>query len=168
MMAIPALLLLFIFKVIPAFLTMVISTKEYNIFEGVFGSPSAGMRVYSELFQWPEFSRILGNTFQLNIFSILLTSVFALILIMCISRMPGKILKLVSISILAVPAFVPVSSFVWVFARVFSMNNGFVNQLLIQSGMEPKLFFGDPSFYPLLFAMMDSMRNVVIPAMTLE
>ena len=161
--ALPALLLLFAFKLIPAFFTVIISMKYFNGSKGIYASPSAGFGNYSMLFGMEGFPGIVVNTLRLSIFSIALTCIFAVILIICISRMPWRWLKLVAIALLAIPAFVPIASFVWVFSSALSPDTGVITNLFTSAGSAPGLSFGNPAFYPFLFANMDSLRNVYIP-----
>lgn len=161
--ALPALLLIFFFKLIPAFFTVIISTKHFNISKGIFASPSAGFSSYLALFKMDGFPGIVMNTLRLNIFSIALTCILAVILIVCISGMPWRWLKLVAIAILAIPAFIPAASFVWVFSSALSPDTGVIARLFTPAGAVPRLLFGDPVLYPLLFAIMDSLRSVYIP-----
>jgi len=161
--AIPALLLIFIFKIVPAVYTLLLSFKDFKIMKGIFRSPWVGMNNYKALIQSPAFRNITNNTLTLNSLSIILTVLFALALIVCISKMPNKWCKLCAIAILSIPAFIPVSSFVGVFMKAFSVDSGFINKLITSSGNDPILFFADKTLYPLLFAMMDSLRNIFIP-----
>lgn len=161
--AIPGLLLLFIFKIIPAFYTLLISLKNYKVVNGIFGSPWAGVDNYGALFQSVAFRKIINNTLTLSSFSIILTAFFAFILIICICKMPNKWCKLCAIAILSIPAFIPVTSFVGVFMKAFSVNSGFINRLITSTGNDPVLFFADKALYPLLFTIMDSLRNIFVP-----
>lgn len=161
--AIPALLLLFFFKVLPAFYTLLLSLKDYNVMKGIFRSPWIGMDNYGALFQSERFRNIINNTLTLSSLSIIITAVFAFVFIICISKMPNKWCKLGAIAILSIPAFIPVSSFVGVFFKAFSVDSGLINKLIVSTGNDPILFFGDKALYPLLFAMMDTLRNIFIP-----
>ena len=161
--AIPALLLLFVFKLIPAFYSFIASLENYHVFKEIFGSPWAGFKNYSQLFNSREFTKILSNTLILNTYSILLTSALAAVLIVFITRMPYRWCKIVSIIIISIPAFIPITSYVGVFVKALSPNMGFVNNVLSLFGKDPSFFFAKPAFYPSLFAIMDSLRNLYIP-----
>jgi len=77
--------------------------------------------------------------------------------------MPNKWCKLCAIAILAIPAFIPVSSLAEAFMKAFSVDSGLINRLITSAGNEPILFFGNKAIYPLLFCMMDSLRNIFVP-----
>jgi putative aldouronate transport system permease protein len=141
----------------------VISTKEFDVFKGMSGSKNVGISNYSELFNQEGFSGVIWNTVTLGTLSILLTCILAAMLIICISKLRWRWLKTVSIAVLAIPAFIPVTSFVWVFSSAFSAQSGFITKLFTSPGTQPRLLFAEPALYPLLFAIMDSLRSVFIP-----
>lgn len=161
--ALPAFILLFFFKIIPDITTVILSMKEFNAIKGILGSPSAGSRYYREAFELQGFTKIAGNTLLLSVLSILLTCLLALVLILCISRIPGRVLKTIAIAILAIPAFIPIAAYVNVFFDAFSLQTGFVNKILQMLGMKPRPFFAVSGAYPLLFMLMDALRNVFVP-----
>ncbi|NLK87954.1 MAG: hypothetical protein GX279_10750 [Clostridiaceae bacterium] len=160
--ALPALIVLSVFKTAPAIQAIIISFKYYNIAEGVFGSKSAGLANYIALFQNKLFSDTLVNTIVISLLSIIFTCVFAVLLILSISRLPSWILKTTAIVLIAVPAFIPAVSFASVFMDMFSIE-GVINSILTPAGAEPRLFFAEQGYYPFLAAMMEAIRNVYIP-----
>jgi putative aldouronate transport system permease protein len=160
--ALPALIIFSAFKIVPAVQAILISYRYYDFSEGVFGSKSAGLANYIALFQNELFSGVIKNTIVISSLSILFTCVLAVLLILCISRMPNWILKTIAIVLTAIPAFIPAASFVGVFFKMFSAN-GIINSILPTAADEPRLFFGDPGYYPFLVSIMDAVRNVYIP-----
>ncbi len=161
--AIPSLMLLFIFKLLPVINTLIISTKDYKPFSGLFNSPFMGLKNYSIFFNSIHFTRILGNTSRLSFFAILFTCFFAALLIICISNMPNRILKTISIVIISIPAFIPIASFLGIIMRALSPDGGVVNQLLTSLGSEPVFFLAEKKYFTLIFALTEALRNVYIP-----
>jgi ABC-type polysaccharide transport system permease subunit len=131
--------------------------------KGVFGSPGAGLENYAKTLQPLLFPRLLTNTFALSILSILFTCMIAIFLIWCISSMPNRIIKTVAIILISIPAFVPIASYAGVFFRILSPQTGIINSIFGSSGTGPILFLADKSFYSLIFAVMDALRNIFIP-----
>ncbi len=145
--ALPALAIFAIFKIIPA----------VQAFIETLGSSS-----YLSLFENKEFPIAIKNTLLMSSVSIVLTCLLAVLLIICISRLPGRIIKTCAIVLIAIPAFIPVSSFTGVCMDLLSVN-GTVNQLLMTAGIEPVIFLADSTLYPFLYAAMEAIRNVYIP-----
>lgn len=160
--ALPALMILSAFRIVPTIQAILISFKYYIFSEGVFASKSAGLANYIALFQNELFPGVLKNTIVISSLSILLTCVLAVLLIICISRLPNWIMKTLAIVLTAVPAFIPAISFASVFMDMFSVE-GVINSILTPAGAEPGLFFADQRLYPFLAAMMDAIRSVYIP-----
>jgi putative aldouronate transport system permease protein len=55
-----------VFKYAPMY-GILIAFKDYNIFQGVFKSPWAGVSVFKEIFKISDFITALRNTFMLNL-----------------------------------------------------------------------------------------------------
>lgn len=162
LIALPALIFLTLFKILPAIQTVILSFKDYNIFKGIFASEPAGFANYAKLFQIDIFPGIIKNTVMISSLSILFTCVLAVLLILCISRLPNWILKSFAIALIAIPAFIPAASYVSVFFDIFSMD-GIINSVLTPAGAEPRLLFADPGIYPCLAAFMDAIRSAYVP-----
>ena len=161
--AIPALLFLFGYKLIPAVYSLVISMTHYSPAKGISGSQWLGFKNYSFLLNSADFGKVLYNSLTLNILSIIFTCILAFVLIICISIMPGRLWKIVSVILISIPAFIPAVSVADVFIKALSFDTGFVNNVLRSLGMQPVNFFAQASLYPFLFAVMDSLRSIYIP-----
>jgi putative aldouronate transport system permease protein len=161
--AVPSLILLFVYRLLPAINTLILSMKEYKLTLGLFNSPSVGLKNYTDLFNSVNFARLFGNTFRMSFFAILFTCFFAALLILCISNMPNRILKTIAIVIISIPAFIPVASFVGIIMRALSVGGGVFNQILLSFGAEPQPFLADQEYFTLIFAFAEAIRNVYIP-----
>lgn len=160
LIAVPSLILLFILKIVPAVNSLIISTKDYSPMSGLAGSPGVGLKNFVASFQSQHFIRTLINTSTLSFLSIFFTCVLAALLILCISSMPNRVIKTVSIILVAIPAFVPIPAYAGVFFRILSPTTGIFNG---SPGTEAIFFLADKSFFSLIFAVMDALRNVFIP-----
>ena len=163
LIAIPIFLLLFGCKLIPAFYSLVISMTNYSPVRGIAGSQWLGLKNHSFFLSSADFGKVLYNSLSLNILSIIFTCILAFVLIICISIMPGRVWKIVSIILISIPAFIPTASFAYVFMKALSLDTGFVNNILRSLGMQPVNFFAQSSLYPFLFTVMDSLRSIYIP-----
>lgn len=161
-LAIPSFILLLVFKIIPALNTVGISIKNYSPFHGLGESNSVGMENYIQILQAEFFSGIFLNTFTLSFLSIFSTCLLAAFLIWCISSMPNRVIKTVSLIMISIPAFVPIASYIGVFFRAFSAS-GWINSFVVSLGSEPILFLAKKSFFGLIFSIIDVLRNVYIP-----
>lgn len=161
--AIPSLILLFVFRIIPAINSLMISTKDYNVVRGMSGSENVGLKNYVNIVQSAHFTRICRNTVTLSFLSILLTCVFAALLTVCIAKMPNRVIKTISIVLISVPAFIPIASYVAIITRVLSPGSGAIAGMLTSMGSESEFFLAKPQYFPIIFALAEAMRNVYIP-----
>lgn len=64
------LLYLVIFKYIPMS-GVVIAFKEYNVIQGIWGSPWVGLKYFEQFFESPNFWLYLKNTLGINMYGLL-------------------------------------------------------------------------------------------------
>lgn len=164
LLAIPSFMLLLVFRVIPAMISLQVSTKNYSIMKGVSGSPGVGLQNYIRVIGSAPFAGVIANTVRLSLLPIIMTCCLALLMIFCISSMPNRIMKTIALVIIAIPSFLPVMAYEGIFFRVLS-TDGLVNSILGSMGMEPVFFMANQSLFSLIFTVMDSLRNVFIPVL---
>lgn len=162
--AIPAFVLVIIFKVIPAIISVLVSMKNYTPVKGIAGSSWVRLQNYVNVIGFGNLYGAAANTFRLSLLAILVTCFLALVMILCISSMPNRIFKTIALIIIAIPSFLPVMAYEGIFFRVLSAN-GPVNFILSSMGIEPVPFLADQSLFSLIFTVMDSLRNVFIPVL---
>ena len=106
------------YKLLALFGTL-IAFKAYNPTQGVWRAPFVGLKHFSDLFSAPFMMNAFSNTFILGISSLILTCVLAYILITAISKFPSYQMKIWAIVILAIPFFIPVTTYVNVILTLF-------------------------------------------------
>ncbi len=116
----PALLLLFLFKLLPFLSALIMPFKAYQPFRGLFGSPWAGTANFRALFERPEFSQVVVNTLALNIGYIAVTGVAALLLSLALAAVRWERLRVVVGTLFLLPYFVPSVVFAYVFVVLLS------------------------------------------------
>lgn len=159
--AIPALLLLFFFKLLPALYSLFISFTRYSFQKGLGGSQWIGLDNYSAIMSY--LGKNITHSLLLNVLASLLIGLLAFVLILCISKIPGRLGKMIAILLITLPAFIPAASFADVMVRAFYPDTGFINKWLISLGREPLSLSVLASLYPWLFAVTDSLRSLYIP-----
>lgn len=125
-----------------------------------FGTKYAGefsFRGFTGIFKDPNLFIYLRNSFIMGFFPILLTVLLSYALILCISKLKYRSLKLLAISILAIPMFMPTTTFLMLF------NN------LIPSPYQascPRIFVYIETSFPLVFSLYTlegTIRDIAIP-----
>ena len=105
--AIPAFILVAFFKVWPIIYTFVFSLFNINIRKSIFSGVFVGLANFSELFGSYYAMRIGWNTFVLTVFPAIITALVAFLAILFILKLPNRWTRCIALTVLAIPAFVP-------------------------------------------------------------
>lgn len=140
LMILPALLFFAVFAYVPM-VGVYFAFTNFNFDGGLFGSPFVGLENFKFLFQSGTLWSLTKNTILYNLAFILIGNALQVMSAVFLSELPGKWFRKMSQSIMFLPFFV---SFVLVGAFVFNLfstNNGLVNTLLEQLGLQPYDFY---------------------------
>ena len=104
LMLLPGLIFVVMFLYIPIFYNF-IAFKDYQIFNGPFGSPWCGLDNFEKLFRTPDFIRIMKNTFALCFWKILIGFPIPVLLALLLNEVTNKWFKKTVQTIVYLPAF---------------------------------------------------------------
>lgn len=155
LLALPAIIILFIYKIIPFITALVLPFKEYDNAKGVFGSSWVGMRNFFELFDSPFFVNILSNTMILKIEYIFLCSIFTFIIAMILGFIGSKFWQRFFSTIFLLPYFIPTVVIAYLVLLVTS-NAGIFFIFSTESLMDPEKF-------RLIYPIIEVIKNIGIP-----
>lgn len=135
-----------IFKYAPMY-GILIAFKDYNIFQGVFKSPWAGVSVFKEIFKISDFITALRNTFMLNLLDLLVSFPAPIILAILLNEITSKWYKRISQTILYLPHFLS-----WVIIggmsfQIFATSGGVINNFIRSMGHEAIPFLTDKHYW---------------------
>ena len=88
----PALLLTIIFKYVPMG-GLLIAFEDYNVINGVFGSPWVGLEYFKRFLSSPDFMNYLMNTLKLSIYGLLWGFPIPIILALLLNRIRKEGIK---------------------------------------------------------------------------
>lgn len=132
LMALPALVLLVLFKYLPMAGT-VLAFKQYNIRDGIFGSAWCGLKNFEYLFKTRDAWIITRNTLGYNLVFIVLDLVLAVTMAVILNELRQKKAAKVYQTIFMAPYFLSWVVVSFVAYAIFSVDNGFINRFF---GME--------------------------------
>src|SRR5690606_18050383 len=69
LIALPGLFCIFLFKYVPM-AGNIIAFKDYNLFQGIWGSPWVGMDHFVQMFSYHDFIQVFINSLRLGLYSI--------------------------------------------------------------------------------------------------
>lgn len=128
MVVLPVLTLL-VFSYVPM-AGLVIAFQDYNIFEGLFGSPWAGFSVFEGIFQSSGFWQALWNTLMLNFLNLIVGFPAPIILALLLNEMRLRWLKRTLQSTLYLPHFLSWAIIGAISLQLFSDHTGIVNDVI--------------------------------------
>ncbi len=170
--AIPAFILVAFFKVWPIIYAFVFSLFNINIRKNIFSGEFAGLANFSELFGSYYAMRIARNTFVLTVFPAIITALVAFLAILFILKLPNRWTRCIALTVLAIPAFVPLQVLCG-FIIDFTSHDFFLSKLLSSSNLiDPQYFIEStgtanllsiPSLYPLIYTAAETLRYMFYP-----
>ncbi len=138
--------ILFVFNYLPMG-GVLIAFKDFSIRKGILGSPWAGFKYFSQLFNTPIFLDILTNTVVLSLYSIAVGFPFPIVLAIAFNELQnGKIKKIIQ-TITFAPYFISTVVVVGILMQVFSYRFGVANGIVKFFGGQAIDFLGSSSFF---------------------
>ncbi len=147
-MVIPGIIFIFIFSYIPMY-GVTIAFKDYNFFDGIFGSPWAGMKHFKTFFSEPQIGLIFKNTIGISMLKTLFgfpgPIIFALLLNELVSLRFKKVVQCISY----LPHFVSLVVVVGMITKFTSANGGLINDILVGLHLidEPVSWLSKPEYF---------------------
>ncbi|WP_054027922.1 hypothetical protein [Bacillus sp. FJAT-28004] len=120
LIVIPALMLIFIFKLLPFANGIMMSFVDYKVFVGLFESTWVGFNHFAQLFDDEIFRRTIVNTFVIKAGYILVSGCIAFLLALALSSIRYKLLRELFSSLFLVPFFIPSFVFAFIFVYILS------------------------------------------------
>lgn len=128
-MFIPVVAYFVIFKYIPM-LGIVIAFKDYNLADGIWGSPWVGMENYEYLFQNPQMTRIIRNTFVLSLLNVFIGFPFPIILAILLNEVRKIWFKKWVQTLVYLPHFLNWVIVGGLIVMVFAQERGIINHVV--------------------------------------
>lgn len=152
MMALPAMLLLFVFAYLPMF-GIIIAFKEYRFDQGILGSAWIGLTNFKFLFGTDIAWRITRNTLLMNFLFIVSGTVTNILVALLMNEIQSKWRVKFYQSAMFLPHFISwvvVGYFAYAFLNV---DQGILNKVLAHFGFEPVAWYRQPSYWPTILVL---------------
>lgn len=139
-----------IFKYLPM-AGIQIAFRDYQVVDGMFKSPWAGMKYMNMFFDSPNFWPVLKNTIILSAYNIALSFPFAVIFAVMVNEVSHtkfkKAVQLVSYA----PYFISTVVLVAMVMDFANLRTGLFNQIIGVFGIDPINFFGEAKYFRSLY-----------------
>jgi putative aldouronate transport system permease protein len=148
---IPSLLYFVIFKYIPM-MNVVLAFKEYNVTQGIWGSPWVGFKYFELFFSNPMFWTLIKNTLSISLTSMMIGFPIPIILAICLNEIRDGFFRRFTQLITYAPYFISTVIVVSMMMLLLAPRTGIVNIGLQSLGVPPINFLGIPSLFASIFA----------------
>ena len=153
LMILPALIAVFVFLYLP-FFGIILAFKDFNIYDGIWGSPWVGFDNFKLIFNQPEMLHAIKNTLILSLVNIFGGYPFPIMLAILVNELWSTKFKKVVQTVTYLPHFLSWVSITGLVYTMLSLEGPF-NQVLatlMGEGYEAKNFLMDSKFFvPIAF-----------------
>jgi putative aldouronate transport system permease protein len=154
-LAIPAVIFFFVFSYAPL-VGLVVAFKDYNIRDGIFGSPWNGLENFRFFFESGNAGRIIGNTIFLNVLFITATIVVAILMAIAINEIRHTMLRKFVQSSVFLPYFISpivISIILQAFLAGVGGQGGVVNDMLNVFSIPSVNWYSEPGPWPVILTI---------------
>ncbi len=137
---------------------IVAAFKSFKVTEGIWGSPSVGLKNFEYLFSSRDIGIIIRNTLLYNVVFIIVNNAVGIMLAILISDVHNKSLKKLYQSSILLPftlSMVIISYLVFAF---LSQQNGMINNSILIDN--PVQWYNDPTWWPVILVFVNCWKGV--------
>ncbi|MDR1326522.1 MAG: ABC transporter permease subunit [Treponema sp.] len=146
----PALVYFFVFCYLPMY-GIQIAFRDYKAVFGITGSKWVGLKNFTDFFSAYYFTRLLSNTFLLNIFGLLWSFPIPIILAILLNQLEHPRFKKFVQTSIYIPHFISTVVMAGMLYLFLSPTNGIFNKFIETLGGAPIYFMAEPSWFRTLF-----------------
>ena len=149
MLAFPLLIAL-VFRYIPIG-ALIISFKNYNFVQGVFGSPWVGLKWFEKFLTSAKFGQIFWNTLKISLYSLIFSFPCPIILALSLNELRSEKFKRVVQTASYLPYFVSTVIVIGMMNQLLSPTTGIINMIITALGGEAVNFITEPRWFVSLY-----------------
>ena len=158
LMMAPGLIYLFINNYMPM-AGLVVAFKNYNVVDGIFGSPWAGLSNFTYLFN--DAWSITRNTLLYNIVFIIINLVLGVAFAIFICEIKNKKCKTIYQSAILLPFLMSIVIVSYITFAFFSGDNGMLNKTILPLfGKEAVNWYSEAKYWPVILVIVNTWKGV--------
>mgnify|MGYP001851008516 CR=1 FL=1 len=160
LMLLPGVVYLFINCYIPM-AGIVIAFKQYNVRDGMFGSPWVGLSNFEFLFKTNDAWLMTRNTLLYNLVFIILGTVLAIAIAIILNEIRTQMAKQVYQTVILIPYLISMVVVSYLAFAFLSNGNGFLNNTVLpMMGMEPIDWYNQPQYWPFILVIIQLWKTL--------
>jgi len=156
---IPCLLFYLIFRYGPLY-GLIISFKDYSVFQGIIESPWVGFKHFEKFFSSPDFWQLFRNTLALGFYSLIFGFPFPILLAIMLNEVRVNAFKKSIQTLSYLPAFLSVVIVSSMIIDFLSPSNGIVNRVIAALGFEKIYFLVEAEWFRPVYVISDIWASV--------
>ena len=150
LLCLPGILYLFLFKYLPIS-GILMAFQDYNIMEGVFGSPWVGFKHFARFFGGDDFGKVFGNTLKISLLQLLFGFPAPVLFAILLNELKDGVYKKSMQTISYLPHFLSWVVVAGMMTTILSPSSGMVNSVITFFGGKPIYFMAEKEmFVPML------------------
>ena len=158
LMMAPGLIYLFINNYMPM-AGLVVAFKNYNVVDGIFGSPWAGLSKFTYLFN--DAVSITRNTLLYNIVFIIINLILGIAFAIFICDIRSKVCKTIYQSAILLPFLMSIVIVSYITFAFFSGDNGMLNKTILPFfGKEAINWYSESKYWPVILVIVNTWKGV--------
>lgn len=158
LMMAPGLIYLFINNYMPM-AGLVVAFKNYNVVDGIFGSPWAGLSNFTYLFN--DAWMITRNTLLYNIVFIIINLILGIAFAIFICDIRSKACKTIYQSAILLPFLMSIVIVSYITFAFFSVDNGMLNKTILPFfGKEAINWYSESKYWPVILVIVNTWKGV--------
>lgn len=130
-----------------------IAFTNYNIQDGIFGSPFVGWKNFEFLIQSGQLWLLTRNTILYNLVFIVLGNIFQIALAIMLNEIRSKYFKKISQTIMFLPYFISVVLIGVIAFNLLNYDTGALNALIQQFGGDPIKIYSTAGLWPIIITL---------------
>lgn len=158
-LALPAIILMLVFMYVPM-PGIVLAFKNYNFRDGIFGSPSVGLKNFKFLFSTNDSLLALRNTILYNGVFIITTLVGSVAIAMLLNEVRQRRFLKVYQTSMFLPYFLSWTIVAYVVFALLDPRNGLINSVLIKMGIEKISWYQEPKYWPTIHVISHFWKSI--------
>lgn len=159
-MCLPGVILILMFCYIPMF-GLLLAFKDFNIRDGILGSPWCGFSNFSYLFKSNDAFIMLRNTIGYNLVFLFIGTLLNVSLAIGLSLVREKTLSKVYQTVYLMPHFLSMVIVSYLVLAMLNMESGFLNRTILPMlGMKPINWYTETAPWPLILCIVNFWKTI--------
>lgn len=159
LMVLPAMVLVAIYSYGPL-VGWTMAFQQYDITQGLFGSPYAGWDNFVYLFtRYPGFWRVIGNTLTISVAKMVVNFFVPIVVALLLNEVTARKYKKSLQTVMYLPHFISWVVISGLMIDILSPTDGVVNVIIKALGGQSIYFLGAPAIFPAVMVISDAWKG---------